>query len=225
MIAIITYNHSHRKTLDLITRLFLTGYDNLYIIITPWEIRKNIEPLYVHRPSDPKIHILEICQRLSLDYKRCKVSEIDSVLSNVEPDYILIGGAGILPYNLVKHHKIINSHPGYLPNIKGVDALKWAILKEQPIGVTTHYIDENIDEGILIERRLVPVYYNDTFHSVAYRQYELEIQMLADSISKKEDRSVPLHDPHYTVNRKRMTVPEEIRMMSKFHKLTESQNE
>ena len=53
--------------------------------------------------------------------------------------------------------KIINSHPGYLPNLKGIDAIKWAIYGHQPIGVSTHYISEKADEGELIERVIVPV--------------------------------------------------------------------
>jgi phosphoribosylglycinamide formyltransferase-1 len=34
----------------------------------------------------------------------------------------------------------------------------------------------------LIEQREIPVYQNDTFHSLAFRQYEIEIDMLVNSI-------------------------------------------
>ena len=40
---------------------------------------------------------------------------------------MLIGGAGILPKKLVNSMKIINSHPAYLPYVRGLDSLKWAI--------------------------------------------------------------------------------------------------
>ena len=63
--------------------------------------------------------------------------------------------------------------------MKGLDALKWAIYQEQPIGVTTHYISDTADGGELIERRVIPIYFEDSFHSLATRVYEVEIEMLA----------------------------------------------
>jgi len=39
-----------------------------------------------------------------------------------------------------------------------------------------------LSTGFLIEQQYVPVYGNDTFHSLANRQYETEIEMLVNSI-------------------------------------------
>ena len=78
--------------------------------------------------------------------------------------------------------KIINSHPAYLPYVRGLDSYKWAIYYGKPIGVTSHIISEEADSGYLIKKALVPIYNWDTFHSLALRQYELEIDLLVDSI-------------------------------------------
>ena len=94
----------------------------------------------------------------------------------------MIGGAGILPSDVVNSGNVINSHPAYLPYMRGLDSLKWAVYYGKPIGVTTHVISEECDAGKLIKRQLLPLHSWDTFHSVAYRQYELEIDMLVDSI-------------------------------------------
>jgi hypothetical protein len=51
-IGIITYDHPHRKTQDLICRLILMGYSNIELIVLPWVDRKNHVPLYQHRPID-----------------------------------------------------------------------------------------------------------------------------------------------------------------------------
>src|SRR5690606_4539281 len=114
--------------------------------------------------------------------KIINADEINGFLNENPSEYILITGAGLLPDELVENHKLINSHPGWLPKVRGLDSLKWAIHNKQKLGVTSHYVDSEADAGFLIEQREVPVFANDTFHSVAYRQYEIEIDMLVDSI-------------------------------------------
>jgi len=62
-----------------------------------------------------------------------------------------------------------------------LDALKWAIYLDKKIGVTLHIIDENADGGYRIKEEIIPLYPSDTFHSIAYRQYECEINLLSES--------------------------------------------
>jgi len=224
MIAIITYDHPHRKTQDLIYKLILKGYKDLFLIVLPWVERTLHTPIYEHRPGNPEQVSIEVfCENLHLNYKRAEIKGVDEVLNEFKFEHILIAGAGILPEGLVTHHEIINSHPGYLPNVRGLDALKWAIYNGQPIGVTTHYIDEKPDEGRLIEREIVPVYYEDTFHNVARRLYETEIEMLANAIgiiNKKRTIFESLKDRDYKVC-KRMPNYIETQMMHRFEVIRE----
>lgn len=221
MIGIITYDFPHRKTQDLIARLIFNGYNNLIVFATPYVERKNFQPLFMHRPGGAvKVSVHDLCMRLNLKYIRAEVSELNDYFREYQLEHILIAGAGILPEETVKNHRIINSHPGYLPNVKGLDALKWAIYHNQPIGVTTHYVSEKADEGLLIERRIIPTYFEDTFHSVAYRQYETEIEMLVNSIEvlKTLDANEELADEKYKATR-RMPHHMELKMMDEFHRL------
>ena len=105
-------------------------------------------------------------------------------------DYILIGGAGIIKKKLADSKKIINSHPAYLPLVRGLDSMKWAIYNNKPLGVTSHIISEEADQGWLIKRQLVPLFEWDTFHSVAMRQYDIEIDLLASSIIDLKDATL-----------------------------------
>jgi len=132
------------------------------------------------------------------------MSELDNHLKENNFDHILIAIGTIMPPDIVRKYKIINSHPGYLPYVKGLDSLKWAIYKKLPIGVTTHFISEQTDEGILIEKKLLPVYSEDSFHAVAFRQYEMEVEMLVNSIEivKKPFESVLLEDKQYLSTRR-----------------------
>jgi phosphoribosylglycinamide formyltransferase-1 len=44
---------------------------------------------------------------------------------------MVFDGVGIIPQSVCCSFPVINSHPGYLPYIRGLDALKWAIYKER----------------------------------------------------------------------------------------------
>lgn len=183
-IVVISYNTPHRKTQDVLFQLKAKGYRNVSVLALPFVHRENpFKPIFAHRPSKAIDIMPEIlCERLHFRFKEIKADEIHAYLNQNQSDFVLIAGAGLLPDELVENHKLINSHPGWLPKVRGLDSLKWAIHNQQPLGVTCHFVDSEADAGYLIEQREVPVYNNDTFHSVAYRQYEIEIDMLVNSI-------------------------------------------
>lgn len=183
-IAIISYNTPHRKTQDVLNGLKAKGYQNVSVFALPFVQRENpFKPIYQHRPSKAiQIEPIDFCQNFGYDFKQTTADTLNHQLNEFNADYVIIAGAGLLPDELVENHKIINTHPGFLPLTRGLDSLKWAITKGVKIGVTTHFVDTEADAGFLIEQKHVPVYANDTFHSVAYRQYETEIEMLVNSI-------------------------------------------
>ena len=221
-IAVITYDKAHRKTQDTIAKLLIRGYSNLTIIALPWEERKNFKPLFSHRPSNCEDIQLDIlCKNLSIAYEKMKVEELSSYFNDKCFDYILITGAGLLPEELGLNHKIINSHPGYLPFSKGLDAFKWAVYKGMPLGATVHFVTDTADEGTLIYQELIGVDFTDTFHSVANRLYELEVKLLVDSIDLIErglSENTSLSNANYSATR-RMPHKVEIAMMARFELL------
>ena len=218
-IGIITYDMPHRKTQDVITSLILNGYTDLHLVVIPWVKRKSFQPIFKHRPSrNVDVNTETLCDRLKITFSKIKINNLNKFFSEKTFDHIMIAGAELLPGELAKNHKIINSHPGYLPNAKGLDAFKWAIYNETVIGVTTHYISDEADEGELIERRIIPIYFEDSFHNVAYRIYEIEIEMLVNSIkliNGGQTKYESLSDNRYVSNR-RMPHNYELIMMSKF---------
>ena len=213
-IHILTYDAPHRKTQDLLLKLKMKGYTDINVYATPWEERKNFQPLIPHRHLIAEnISLKDLCKNLSYTYTPIDIADIKLD----DNDIMLIGGAGIIPKELIGN-KIINSHPAYLPNVRGLDSLKWAIINGQPIGVTTHIINEHTDAGHLIRREFVPLYYWDTFHSVAVRQYEMEIQMLVDAIEELPKAELtPL--PTTGVVTRRMPHKYELKLMKKFQKI------
>lgn len=183
-IVVLTYNHPHRKTEDLCVRLKLKGYDNVILASVPWQDKPQRAALWSHRPM--KAHVSPIELARALGYQLSPHKDYHSVLQFMNheiPRFTLVGGAGILPENFVTRWKIINTHPGYLPYVRGLDALKWAIYRDLPIGITTHFCGIKADTGLVIRQEPLDLKYGDTLHSVAQRMYDLEIDMLSSSIN------------------------------------------
>jgi methionyl-tRNA formyltransferase len=171
--------------------------------------------LYEHRPkNNNNIFPEQICNNFGFQYKYQK--DIEDILPY--NSIILVCGAGIIPKYLIQNYRIINAHPGYIPNVRGLDALKWAIFEGQPIGVTTHQIGSDIDAGLIIERRTISIYQNDTFHAVAQRQYEIEISMLVGAIEKIDKATEYAEPGNYEVH-KRMPPEYEVLLLTRFEEL------
>jgi len=218
MIVVLTYNHPHRKTQDLIFKLIANGVKPL-VIATEWIEMKSFIPIISHRPANPiNIALSDFCNNLGLQLILTTKSNLYKDLTTRKKiDHILLATGNIIDTQIVTEFKVINSHPGYLPDIKGLDALKWAILYKQNIGVTTHFVNGNIDGGTIIERKIVPIYYEDSFHNVAYRQYEMEVDLLVNSISCTPE-NIEIGESDYKTFR-RMPHRLEFRMLDMFEEL------
>ncbi len=183
-IAVISYNTPHRKTQDVLFQLKAKNYQDVHVFALPFVLRENpFVPIYQHRPSKAiEIEPEVFCRNLGYQFSTTTAETLNAQLKDLQADYVIIAGAGLLPDDLVSENKIINAHPGFLPYTRGLDSFKWAIMKNERVGVTSHFVDTEADAGFLIDQKYVPIYSNDTFHSVAYRQYEMEIEMLVEAI-------------------------------------------
>lgn len=73
---------------------------------------------------------------------------------------------------------ILNIHPSLLPKYKGKDAILQAYNQnEQIIGVTIHYVNEEMDGGEIIASDSIKVEENESLASVTKRIHQLEHQL------------------------------------------------
>ncbi len=187
--CVLTYAVPHRKTYDALCLLKARGYRDVLVWAVPLSYRKNFVPIFEHRPPvlfevEPK----DLCLNLGYEYvlSESGYQGLDAIVSCP----VLVCGAGLIPLEFTRKLRLINAHPGYIPLVRGLDAFKWAIHENLPLGVTTHFIGDEIDAGDVIDRQDVPVFANDTFHSVADRAYALEIKMLVEALSLKKAHHV-----------------------------------
>lgn len=190
-IAVIAYDHPTRKTQEILIRLKAKNYQNVEIFALPFVPRKPIKTLVEHRPNDLLFDFdnEQLANNLSYKYFRNTIDELNDIFHQKNFDAILIAGAGLLPEALVNENKIINSHPGYLPYVRGLDAVKWAVYEKLPIGVTVHYVDNQADAGLLITQEKLQISEKDTFHSMCFKLWNLEMQLLVNSIEIIEEKT------------------------------------
>ncbi|WP_438961468.1 phosphoribosylglycinamide formyltransferase [Nonlabens sp.] len=126
-------------------------------------------------------------------YAFAKAGTIETLLLAEQPDIIVLAGfLWKIPGSLVKlfPNKIINIHPALLPKYGGKGMygihVHRAVIenKEQISGITIHYVNENYDEGAIIEQFSCPIYKEDTADELAARIHELEHQHFPVVIEK-----------------------------------------
>ena len=72
-------------------------------------------------------------------------------------------------------NRVLNIHPSLLPAFPGLDAQRQALeYGVQISGCTVHFVDENLDHGVIITQRSVPVLPDDNEQSLAERILEQE---------------------------------------------------
>ena len=73
--------------------------------------------------------------------------------------------------NLV-NKKIINCHAGKLPFYRGRNILNWVLINgEKEFGITTHFVNEKIDQGDVILQKIFTIKKSDDYKSLLTKSY------------------------------------------------------
>jgi methionyl-tRNA formyltransferase len=123
-------------------------------------LRKDIKKDSLRQEEVLKKSIRELCEENEIPlgyFDNINHPDFVEVLSLIQPDLIVLGGAPIIKKPVIEIPRIgiLNSHPGLLPAAKGMDVVAHSILDNLPLGVTVFKIDGGIDSGpILLTRYL-----------------------------------------------------------------------
>jgi phosphoribosylglycinamide formyltransferase-1 len=80
-------------------------------------------------------------------------------------------------------NRILNIHPSLLPAFQGLDAQYQALEYGVKIaGCTVHFVDENLDAGLIIVQAAVPVLDDDTVESLSARILKEEHRIYSEAI-------------------------------------------
>jgi phosphoribosylglycinamide formyltransferase-1 len=112
-----------------------------------------------------------------------KTDEVVNILKNLQIDLIVLAGfLWLIPQNLLKAfpNKIINIHPALLPKYGGKgmygDHVHKAILAagETESGITIHFVNEEFDEGEVIQQSRFQITKTDDLEMVKFKGQQLE---------------------------------------------------
>lgn len=176
-VGIITYNSNHLKTEQIVLSYSINPLiKKIMIFAMPFVSRNQRVVSFQHRPNmmdgmlTSDLSALNKVSFFEWDGKE-NLSELC--------DVFIIGGAGLLDIGFAGGKPIVNAHPGIIPLTRGLDSLKWAILNNDPIGITLHLIDNEVDAGKILHVARTSVFPMDTFQSICRRHYEYEILLLS----------------------------------------------
>ncbi|RFP88234.1 hypothetical protein DZK27_09075 [Rhodobacteraceae bacterium 63075] len=217
-IGLIVADVRHLKTAQVARGLHKAGKRNIGIYTVPFVHRKSRSPLFEHRPYQfDAPHPREIAIELDgVDY-------VPSATMNDLPteavDIFLMTGGILIPNSMLETAKVrfLNVHAGLIPEVRGLDAFKWAILEQMQVGITLHEIDARVDMGKIIARRATPVFESDTLYDFALRHYLAEVDLLVKSLDflERKPRSVDVA-ANLRAPRMRMKAEDEARLETAF---------
>ena len=113
-----------------------------------------------------------------------------SLIEDLQPEIVISSGfEHKVPKEVIEAPEkgIVNLHPSFLPYNRGSHPYIWPIVDDTPAGVSIHYMDEEIDQGPIIDRKEVPVFNEDTAESLHERLMDEQVELFKEnwSIIKK----------------------------------------
>lgn len=115
-------------------------------------------------------------------------AEIIFKLREYQVDLVILAGyMRLLSSEFVRAfpQRILNIHPSLLPAFPGLDAQEQAFdYGVQVAGCTVHFVDEELDHGVIVLQKTVPVLAEDDAHALAARILEQEHIAYSEAISR-----------------------------------------
>ncbi len=116
---------------------------------------------------------------------------------------VLAGFLSILPGAWVRHWqgRAVNLHPSLLPQYGGPGMYGRRVLeavleaRERTTGATVHLVTNDVDRGPPLAQERVPVLPDDTVQSLRERLHPVEVALLASTIRRFADGTLPLPYP------------------------------
>jgi len=146
-------------------------------------------------PCEVKEYALENSLELEQPDKIRGNKDIINKIKNLNPDVICVVAYGkILPKEIldIPKYGAINVHPSLLPKYRGSAPIQWAILNgDKETGVTTMYLDEQMDSGDIILQEKVTINDNETSGELWDRLSKIGAKLLVETLSKIESGEAP----------------------------------
>jgi folate-dependent phosphoribosylglycinamide formyltransferase PurN len=165
----------------------------------------DILPHIVRKMILTEIYCIPVLNRFSLrkycENRNIKVFEVlkhssdetRQIFESCHTDYALMASSNWLlkePIISLRSTRIINAHSGWLPKHKGLDSIAWSIKENDPVGLTTHFIDKGIDSGPILHFYQADFKSGDDFNTVCKKVNELQAFAFYDTLIGLENNTI-----------------------------------
>lgn len=224
-LMLFVYDFPHKKTQDFLFRLIIEGYKIEYCIAAPWK-KLNITPslIRIDQKHQGLIHPRKICEYFNIKYQVLDhdSQETKEYMRENPVDLYIISGARILTKEVIEvcQGKVLNIHPGLLPDVRGLDTFFWSIYYKKPLGISAHFITPKIDSGNLIYKENLHLHKDDTPFDVTLRLLEQQTDVLIKSLkilAKKEPKDLEDLSSYHTPYNAKMDHKLEKEIYNKFN--------
>jgi len=185
--ALIDYNNKHGLNGDIVL-VFSNNKDAFALVRAK---KNNIKAVFM----DPTRY----SSREKYDSKIIEMLEEEKIDLVVLAGYMLL-----LSQEFVRKfkNKILNIHPALLPSFKGTHGIKDAYRYGVKVtGVTVHFVDEDLDSGLIILQEALPIDPDDSMeeleekiHKVEHKIYPEAVKYFCESRLEIDGRRVKILD-------------------------------
>jgi len=115
------------------------------------------------------------------------------LLCSIKPDVVVLIISRIITRRILEIPNIatVNAHAGILPQYRGLDSRRWAILEGGPVGVTCHLVDAGVDTGPILAQRFLGIERGDTIQTLSERNYYVnKWQTLVDGLTRLKENNM-----------------------------------
>ena len=138
----------------------------------------------------------KLAQELKLDFipaESVEDQDFHFKLKSLSPDLFVVVAYKILPRDLLKIPKIgsVNLHASLLPKYRGAAPIQHALLNgDEETGITTFFIEPNVDTGAILLQEKIIVNHEDDFGSLSKRIMVQGAALMLRTLDKIEDGTV-----------------------------------
>lgn len=199
-ICLISYDVAHLKTKIILEHLIKKN--KVFLIQSKFKKKKKLKTINNDRPDQfnkvSKNYISKSNKNLLIkNWDKDDFVNFKNFKKEHKIDIFLVCISKIIPKNFLKGSIFINSHPGILPYARGVDSFKKSIIKNYPIGNTLHIINEKIDSGIILKRKLVNIRKKDNFKSLCSKMILDEIYLLKNFKKFLKNKKIKVNENYH----------------------------
>ena len=166
--------------------IFASGTGTNFEALADSDELKSLAHIEIMVCDKPGAKVIEKAEKRNIEtfvfnpraYENKKAYEKEILEKVKDLDYIFLAGyMRILTGDFLEKFpgKVINIHPSLLPKYKGIESIKRAYEdREEYIGVTIHYVNEEIDGGEILAQDKFKVDYDKNYDQVEAEVHKIE---------------------------------------------------